>query len=360
MLPSSLPQPIPQLPFDIVCDSLGDESREAWLAARAKTIGASEAAAVFSMSPWASLLELWAVKTGRMEPKSLDDKETVFWGQILEPGIIEGFGKRTGHSVVPFGILLRSTRYPVLSATPDALCTDDPEAAKLALRLRRTIIRIRALLRKDLPIGDLAQQLAEYSKGWWPLQVKNIGFTSAQHWDNGIPPYYQIQCTQEALVWGATRCTGAALVAGQQLVWDHVEAKPGDLLPTQIVNLTRRFWDTNICMGISPPPDASESARLALAALYPKELPELVLQLGMAELELARERDELKERIKADEARTKQIDNDLRAAMGHASKCFLPDGSGFTLNTTNKKAYAVEASSYRTLLRKPLKQKKEE
>ena len=125
------PGPVdPPLPYDVVCDS---RDREAWLRARRATIGASEAAIVLGCSPFSSLLELWAEKTGRSEGNpELDAAEWVFWGRELEDAIIAGYGKRAGRTAVPFGLLLRSTRWPWLSATPDALCTEGSEAAKRA------------------------------------------------------------------------------------------------------------------------------------------------------------------------------------------------------------------------------------
>lgn len=338
-----------ELPFEVVCDSA---NREAWLAARQQTIGASESAVVLGHHPWVSQLELWAIKTGKAEAQSLDDNEAVFWGNALEGAIVDGYAKRTGRVSVPFGLMLRSTRYPWLSATPDALTTDDPEAAERARALHGAIQGMRSYLRKDMRTMFDYERLAA---GWWPLQIKNIGFGSAEHWADGVPIYYRIQCTQEALVWGATRCTGAALIAGQRLAWDDVELD--DALPDQLVNLTLRFWRDNIVSGAEPPPDASESAKRALAALYPVERPELVLQLGLDHLEMAREHDELKAQRARLKERQSQIENEMRAAIGEASTAVFADGTGYTLKTISKKPYAVEATSYRDLRRKKPKEK---
>lgn len=336
--------------FEIVCDS---SQREAWLAARMKTIGASESAAVLGQHPWLSELELWAIKTGQAEPENLDDNEAVFWGNELESAIVTGYAKRTNRVSVPFGLMLRSTRYPWLSATPDALTTDDPEAAKRATEL---ISIIKALRHTTHSFDAYRSELLHKATGWWPLQIKNIGFGSAEHWADGVPSYYRIQCTQEAMVWGATRCTGAALIAGQRLAWDDVEVPTGGTLPTQLAGLTKRFWDENVQGGLQPSPDASESAKRALAALYPIERPELVLQLGLDHLEMAREHDQ----IKAERARLKkrqdEIENELRAAIGEAATCIFADGTGYTLKTIHKKAYAVDATSYRDLRRKKPKE----
>lgn len=343
------------VPFEIVCDS---SDRTAWLAERRRTIGASESAIVLGFAPesWGSALELWAVKTGQMEPRDLQDNEAVFWGNKLEPSIIDGFHERTRRVSVPFGLLLRSKRWPWLSATPDALTTDDPRAAARMGELRRAIDFLRAW--KGAEPAAFATQLREIAAGWWPLQVKNIGFQSAHHWADGVPIYYSIQCTQEALVWGADKCTGAALIAGQRLAWDDVEVPPGPVLPPlagQIVNLTRQFWDDYVRAGTQPPPDASDSAKHALAALYPEEDPGLVVELGMEQLELARELDAIAAQKSSLEKREKHIKNLIRAAMGDATAAYFADHSGFTLKTVSKQGHTVAAHSYRDLRRKKAK-----
>lgn len=339
-------------PFEIVCDS---SNRAAWLAQRLQTIGASESAIVLGQAPetWPSQLALWAVKTGRMDPESLEDNEAVFWGTELEPSIISGYQKRTGRASVPFGLLLRSKLWPWLSATPDALTTDDPAAAARAKDIAATVYAL-----ATQPTAAEAQELEVLTRGWWPLQVKNIGFRSAHHWADGVPPYYTIQCTQEALVWGAHRCTGAALIAGQRLAWDDVEVPPGKVLPplaTQLVNLTSAFWENHVRAGVEPAPDASDSARRALEALYPVEDPELALQLGLDELEMAHEHDQLTAKIADLKKRAKQIGNLMRARIGNASAAYFADGSGYTLKSVSKGAYAVEACTYRDLRRKKAK-----
>lgn len=332
--------------FIAVVDS--EHDRAAWLRARRQCICASETASVLGCSPWGSLLSLWADKTGRAVPQFADESEWIFWGRVLERAIIEGYAERTGRAAVPFGLLLRSTRYPWLAATPDALVTDDPDAMKHAPQLRKAVQALRHALRKGLPAADLTEALSAAGAGWWPLQTKNIGFTSAEHWVDGVPLYYRAQCVQEALVWGSTRTTGAALIAGQRLAWDDVDASPDDLLTRQVVNLTRRFWESHVTADVEPPADASESARRTLDALYPQQVPEKTVALGGEALDVARQLDELKQRTKEDALALRYLDNQIRQMMGDAERLVLPDSSGFTLKTN--------VNGARVLLRKKAKE----
>lgn len=59
------------------------ESREAWLRGR-MTIGGSDIAAVMGESPWMSNVDLWEIKTGRVEHKEIEDNELVIYGQKAE------------------------------------------------------------------------------------------------------------------------------------------------------------------------------------------------------------------------------------------------------------------------------------
>lgn len=337
----------PGLPFTIACDSA---QRDVWLAARLDGIGASESSAIIGASPWMSALELWAIKTRQVPETSLDEVEAVFWGSELEQAIVSGFSKRTGRAAVPFGLMLRSTRWPWLTATPDALTTDDPDAAKRLMRITLALKRMRMHLhRGDLDAGLIAQ-LIECTQGWWPLQIKNIGFGSAEHWADGVPLYYRIQCVHEALVFGAKRCTGAALVAGQRLAWDDVDVEP--VLERQIVNLTEAFWDDSVKGGISPDPDGSDSAKRAIAALWPLERPESVAHLSYDDMQLSHRRLALKAEIKEREAEILLLENQLKMSIADNERVIFPDGSGYTYKQVTRREHLVPAHTYRDLRHK--------
>lgn len=335
------------LPFTVVCDS---SDRASWLKARRATIGASESAIVLGISPWGSPLSLWAEKTGAMTREEPDvEPEWTFWGSVLEEAIVRGYAKRTGRATVPFGLLLRSTRWPWMSATPDALVTDDLCAAKRAAELNRVIDALRDALAREQRqrIAALMKDLRAACIGWWPLQIKNVGFQSAEHWAEGVPPYYQAQCIHEALVFGADKTTAAALIAGQKLAWDDVAADPNDILTRRIVNMTERFMREHVEARVEPPADGSDASRAALAALYPREEPEKTITLGPDLMEMAERADQLKSEQKTSAKEVATIENRIRQAMGDAERCVFADSSGYS--------YKADSRGVRKLLRKPYK-----
>lgn len=342
-------------PFEIVCDS---GNREEWLKARMSGVGASEAACILGQSPWGSAIELWSVKTGQMPAPNLDSVEAVFWGAALENAIVAGYGQRTGRKVVPFGIMLRSIRFPWLTATPDAFTSETADAASIE-DLTDAVVDLRVQMRgrwtgnQDGPAHRL--MLCLEHGGWFPLQIKNIGFGSAEHWGDGVPVYYRIQCTQEAIVCGASRTSAAALIAGQRLAWDDVEVSMEGVLERQIVNLTRRFMEDNVAANVRPAPDASDSARRALTSLFPSETPGKRVILGASSMERAYELEAAKSRLNSAKEECDRLDNLIRAELGDAESAVYPDGSGHTFKSQIRKATQIGESTFRVLRRQKAK-----
>ena len=74
----------------ILCDTAG-MTRERWLECRMHgpngdipyTIGGSDVAAVFGLSPWTTPLELWMIKKGRMKPPVKDNPDQLEMGHFF-------------------------------------------------------------------------------------------------------------------------------------------------------------------------------------------------------------------------------------------------------------------------------------
>jgi putative phage-type endonuclease len=76
-------------------------NREQWLQVRKQGIGSSDAAAACGLNPHMSMLELWMIKTGRMQaPPDQPFKNhysPLYWG--TEPLIADYYQQRTGNKV---------------------------------------------------------------------------------------------------------------------------------------------------------------------------------------------------------------------------------------------------------------------
>lgn len=99
------------------------QNRDRWLEYRQSTIGSSEIPVVAKLNPYKSPLELWAEKTGKVEPFVGND--ATWLGQKLEPVIAELFTKRTGKQLIEPDTLYGHSEYPFATATPDRFYLDD-------------------------------------------------------------------------------------------------------------------------------------------------------------------------------------------------------------------------------------------
>lgn len=98
------------------------ETREEWLAARGRGIGASEAAAAVGDSRFCSRLELWKRKSGKAQEPDLSGNEAVQRGVRMESALREWF--QASHPELeifhhPYDMLYQAER-PWLYATLDA------------------------------------------------------------------------------------------------------------------------------------------------------------------------------------------------------------------------------------------------
>ena len=91
---------------NILCNTAGMTNEE-WLAARMHgpkgtipyTVGGSDVAAIFGVSPWTTPLELWMIKKGRMKPPVKANANQLEMGHLLEPIAAHWYAKKTGNRV---------------------------------------------------------------------------------------------------------------------------------------------------------------------------------------------------------------------------------------------------------------------
>lgn len=63
------------------------DSRKSWLKGRKGYIGGSDAAAIIGKNPYLSNVDLWRIKTGRLEPEDISDKPIVKYGHNAEASL---------------------------------------------------------------------------------------------------------------------------------------------------------------------------------------------------------------------------------------------------------------------------------
>ncbi len=109
-----------------LCDTAG-MTNEQWLAARMHgpygtipyTVGGSDVAAIFGVSPWTTPRELWLIKKGRMKPPKKSNANQLEMGHLLEPIAAHWYAKKTGNIVTVDTNLYQHADHPYALANFD-------------------------------------------------------------------------------------------------------------------------------------------------------------------------------------------------------------------------------------------------
>lgn len=122
------------------------------------TVGGSDVATIFGLSPWTTPLELWMVKKGRMKPKSPPNPDQLAMGHMLEPIAAHFYAQRTGNTVTDDNYLYQHATLEYALANID-----------------------RRYTRKEDGEGGV-------------LECKSLTYHKAADWaDGAIPIYYELQ-----------------------------------------------------------------------------------------------------------------------------------------------------------------------
>lgn len=211
-----------------------DLNRDQWLQVRKGGIGSSDAAAAVGLNPYKSQLELWMEKTGQDEqlPKvdPQDESSPLYWGTLLEPIVAAHYTRRTGNKVRRVNAVLQHPSEPWMLANLDREVMGTPE------------VQI--------------------------LECKTAGINGARLWKDGVPEYVQLQVMHQLAVTGSRAADVAVLIGGQDLQVHRIERD--EALIANLMALERQFWG-HVQRCEPPPADGSDSADVALRALYPRD-----------------------------------------------------------------------------------------
>ena len=213
-------------------------SREQWLNVRKQGIGSSDAATACGLNPHMSMLELWMIKTGRINPPVEHVQENtyspLYWGQQLEPLIADYYQHKTGNKVRRVNAVLQH---------PDA------DKQFMLANLDYSVV------------GSDEIQI---------LECKSIGEWGTKHWRDGVPLYVIIQVQHQLAVTGKQAAHVCALICGHEAKIFKIERN--ETVIQQLITSERIFWNC-VEKDIPPSVDASESAAKALQLLYPEHRP---------------------------------------------------------------------------------------
>ena len=111
---------------NILIDTAG-MTNERWLECRmhgplgdiSYTVGGSDVAAIFGVSPWTTPLELWLIKKGRIKPQEKNNANQLQMGHLLEPIAAYWYEQLSGNKVMEDTNLYQHADHPYALANFD-------------------------------------------------------------------------------------------------------------------------------------------------------------------------------------------------------------------------------------------------
>jgi len=256
------------------------QDKAAWLAARNKGIGGSDASVIVGLNTWKSPFQLWLEKTGQAEPEDLTDNEYVYWGTTLEEVVAREFTIRTGKKVIRRG-LLQHDDIPYLLASVDRLV-----------------------------VGEDAG-----------LECKTANGFAAKAWDgDNVPDAYYVQCQHYMAVTGAKTWYIAALIGGNHFVWKEIPRNEDDI--KALLEAEAEFW-RKVEAKEMPDVDGTESCAHALAEKFAGGGP--AIELPQEAESILKDLDVLLESEAATKALIDEKKNQLRLMLGDAEAGTIGD-----------------------------------
>lgn len=266
---------------------------QAWLEVRKQGIGSSDAAAACGINPYMSMLELWMIKTGRVQ-QNIEDESSghapLYWGKQLEPLVAEYYSMHTNHKVRRVNAVLQ---HP------------DPDKAFMLANLDYVVV------------GNEDVQI---------LECKTAGEYGAKLWKEGVPLYVLCQVQHQLAVTGKQAAHVCVLICGHETKIFKVTRSESVI--EHIVQAERYFWE---CVEKDTPPsvDASESAAKAIQQLYPAHVPLTVEDLSQNENAnlMFDQLIKMKEEIQHQQERFDQLKHEIQMMMQDKERAVFAHGS---------------------------------
>ncbi|MBJ9707235.1 YqaJ viral recombinase family protein [Acinetobacter baumannii] len=266
---------------------------QAWLEVRKQGIGSSDAAAACGLNPYMSMLELWMIKTGRVQ-QNIDDESSghapLYWGKQLEPLVAEYYSLHTNNKVRRVNAVLQ---HP------------DPDKAFMLANLDYAVV------------GNEDVQI---------LECKTAGEYGAKLWRDGVPLYVLCQVQHQLAVTGKQAAHVCVLICGHETKIFKVTRSESVI--EHIVQAERYFWE---CVEKDTPPsvDASESAAKAIQQLYPAHVPLTVEDLSQNENAnlMFDQLIKMKEEIQNQQERFDQLKHEIQMMMQDKERAVFVNGS---------------------------------
>lgn len=284
--------------------------RDAWVEARRRGIGGSDAPILLGQDGERGAADLWLDKVDGQQARP--QTERMKWGIRNEASIRDGYAEDSGRVVeapaTPFTII-RRVGLPWLCFSPDGL------------------------------------QMSPDFEGPGVLQIKNVGADQRWKWEDGVPEKYVVQVQHEMLVGGFGWGTVVALFGGNECAWWDFQAN--ETFQASMLQVEADFWrcvEEQRC----PPVDTDlRSALDTLKRLYPESERATISLAGESWAKRLDRLQAIQRAMKDYEAEADEIKAAFQAEMKSAEAAILADGRQVTWKTQERKEYTVKAGNFR-------------
>ena len=286
-----------------------------WLALRAHDLTSTQVAALFNMSPYTTMYELYHRLINKEVVDEFAGNKFTKWGQRLESAIAHGIAEDQGFEIRPMKEYMRLPEKR-LGASFDYSIEDVPSLA--------------------------AEPWADERKGI--LEIKNVfGLIFNDQWitDDGkveAPPHIEIQMQTQLAVSGRQFGYIGALVSGNKV--ELLKRHRDNEIIEHIYKRAESFWHM-VDNKIEPQPDFVKDAEF-ISKLYGYAEPGKIKDVREDKCisELAYKYKEASVREKAAKSDKKSIKSKMLIKIGAAEKCL---GEGFSISSGMIAPTAIEA-----------------
>ena len=268
---------------------------------RSKYIGGSDIAALCGVSRYKGEYEVWLSKTSEAYTKK--ESAAMEWGNRLEKVVADKFAENHAFNLIQ-GRPIAHIDYSFVGGTPDFIYAE-----------------------------------ADGSQG--VLEVKTTNQYNAKDWDNGeCPDEYLLQLQWYLMLTGLTFGYLAVLIGGQDYREVKVTADPK--LHKNLLTIATNFWHTYVETK-TPPPCEMKAETIAL--VYGRD-DGSTKQLSRP-ASFVEQLQEKKAQAKELETKIKNMENELKQALGESTFGLIDNRFVVEWKTINRKGYIVEPTSYR-------------
>jgi len=235
---------------------------------RNEYIGGSDAAGVLGLSRWKTPLQIWAEKTGQIEPKDLSDSLPCMAGKYLEELVAKIFEKRIGKKVRCVNETIYHQKYPFLAANID-----------------RKVVGEDAILECKTTFEN---------KDWK---------------DDDIPQEYILQCLHYLAVTRYKKCYIAVLVKNREFLCREINRD--ERMLQNIVSKEVDFWNNFVIPKVMPLQVLRQDDDV-LYKLFPQEIEGKQIELPEEIIKIVESIEALKEDKRSLEAIIEKQENEVK------------------------------------------------